>query len=195
MNIDFYFPTPIWWTDTTNVNNEKLLKYCYKMRDDNPQGRNVSNYGGWQSNDIKTEDISDLVDCIMKCVPKTLDDYGFDPHNTSTFFGNAWININRGKDTNQIHLHHGSYLSGVYYVKSTPESGDIFFYRDFNQSFVTSSFAKIVNHTSISSAVCHYPPKDGRIIMFPSNLLHSVDVSSDDEDRVSIAFNIGIRYA
>jgi uncharacterized protein (TIGR02466 family) len=193
LNTDYYFPTPIWWTDT-QIDNSKLLDYCYQLRESDPKGRHISNNGGWQSDEIDVNDISELVDCVMTTAPKTLVDYGFDLDKTSLFFGNAWVNINKGKDTNQIHLHHGSYLSGVYYVKATPQSGNIFFYKDFNQSFITSSFAKIVNNTSISGGVCYYPPKTGRVIMFPSNLLHSVDASSDDEDRISIAFNLGIRY-
>lgn len=194
MNLDFYFPTPIWWMDT-QIDNQKLLDYCYKLRESDPEGRQVSNRGGWQSNEINSDDIPELVECVVTNAQKTLFDYGYDMDRTSIFFGNSWVNINRGKDTNQIHCHHGSYLSGVYYVKASPESGNIFFYRNFDQSFITTSFAKVVNNTSISAGVCYYPPRTGRMIIFPSNLLHSVDASTDDEDRISIAFNIGIRYA
>jgi uncharacterized protein (TIGR02466 family) len=195
MNIDYYFPTPIWWTDS-NLDNDSILNYCYNLKKSDPEGRQISNRGGWQSAEINAcEDLPELVSFIMSCVPRTLVDYGFDVDRTSTFFGNSWVNINRKDNTNQIHVHHGSYLSGVYYVKATPESGNIFFYRNFDQSFITTSYAKVVNHTSISGGVVYYPPKTGRLLLFPSNLMHSVDASTDDEDRISIAFNVGIRYA
>lgn len=195
MNVDYYFPTPIWWTDS-NLDNDTILNYCYNLKKSNPEGKQISNRGGWQSAEINAgEDLPELVSFIMSCMPRTLVDYGFDLNKTSTFFGNSWININQKDNTNQIHMHHGSYLSGVYYVKATPESGNISFYRNFDQAFIISSYANVVNHTSISGGLVYYPPKTGRLLLFPSNLLHSVDASTDNEDRISIAFNIGIRYA
>ena len=77
----------------------------------------------------------------------------------------------------------------------TPNSGNIVFYRNFDQAYITSSFAKVVNNTAISGQTVSYTPKPGRLILFPSNLLHSVEASNDDGDRISIAFNIGISYA
>jgi uncharacterized protein (TIGR02466 family) len=194
MNLDFYFPTPIWWTDL-NIDNNFVLDYCYQKRKENPVGRQLSNRGGWQSEELPIkDDLIELTDRIMDSSVRTLDDYGFESNKTSIFFGNSWININKGSDTNQIHTHHGSFLSGVYYVKANENSGNIFFYRDFDQNFITTSYAKVTNHTSISSGVVFYPPKTGRLIVFPSNLLHAVDSNRDDEDRISIAFNIGIKY-
>ena len=49
INLDLYFPTPVWWTDT-NLNNEYLKDIVYNKKTDNPEGREISNYGGWQSN-------------------------------------------------------------------------------------------------------------------------------------------------
>jgi uncharacterized protein (TIGR02466 family) len=85
-------------------------------------------------------------------------------------------------------------LSGVYYVQATSDSGHIYFYKDFNQSFITTSYAKVEQNTALSAGLCYYPPRTGRLLLFPSSLLHSVDASKDDNDRISIAFNIGITY-
>lgn len=194
MNVDFYFPTPIWWMDS-HLDNNTILEYCLKKKEEDPAGRQISNRGGWQSDevDLKT-DLPHLVNFIMDHSTKTIYDYGYDSDRTKLFFGNSWININRGNNTNQVHMHHGSFLSGVYYVKTTEQSGNICFYRNYDQSFIITSYSKVVNHTSLSSAAAYYPPKDGRLILFPSNLLHSVEASEDDEERISIAFNLGITY-
>jgi uncharacterized protein (TIGR02466 family) len=195
MNVDFYFPTPIWWMDT-NLNNDNIKQYCYNLKENDPAGRHISNNGGWQSQEINLiDDLPELVQYIMEASQRTIYDYGYDPEKTKLFFGNAWVNINQKDNTNQIHLHHGSYLSGVYYVNVTPNSGNIVFYRNFDQAYITSSFAKVVNNTAISGQTVSYTPKPGRLILFPSNLLHSVEASNDDGDRISIAFNIGISYA
>ena len=52
MNLDFYFPTPVWWEDTT-LNNTEILKLCNQLRTEDPIGRKISNNGGWQSKDFK----------------------------------------------------------------------------------------------------------------------------------------------
>ena len=194
MNLDFYFPTPIWWIDT-GLDNQRILDYCIDLRKNDPDGREVSNFGGWQSNDIDCkQDLPELVEFVMNQSDRIISDYGFDRSKTSLWFGNSWVNINKGKQWNQIHHHHGSFLSGVYYVQATSDSGNIYFYKDFNQSFITTSYAKVESNTALSAGLCYYPPRTGRLLLFPSNLLHSVDKSRDEEDRISIAFNIGIRY-
>ena len=191
MNLDYYFPTPIWWEDT-QIDVGPLQEWAYSLLDEDPAGRKLSNRGGWQSKEIALPE--GLVYHIMNSCQRTIDDFGYNVEKTRLFMGNSWVNINRGPNTNQIHQHHGSFLSGVFYLKTTPESGKIFFYRNFDQAYITSSFASIENFTSLSSATVNYPPKDGRLIIFPANLSHAVDESTDDEDRISIAFNIGIRY-
>jgi len=35
-------------------------------------------------------------------------------------------------------------------------------------------------------------PVEGTIIMFPADLIHSVSQNDDDEDRISIAFNLSV---
>lgn len=192
MNLDYYFPTPIWWCDI-NIDNDYLLDYCYNKRESDPDGRKISNKGGWQSQELCGDDIPELAQEAVNRASRCITDYGFNSDNTGLFFGNSWININQRGDVNQIHLHHGSFLSGVYYVKCTQDSGDIYFYRNFDQNFIATSMAEVVTPTAITSGVVHYPPKVGRLIIFPSNLLHSVESSEDDEDRISIAFNIGIK--
>ena len=193
-NSDFYFPVPIWWTDT-NLDNTKILDVCYQLKDLDPVGRQISNNGGWQSQEVDINQyISNAVNVIKSYFPNIIDQYGFDSDRTKLFFGNSWININKKGDTNNVHLHHGSFLSGIYYVKATSNSGCIKFFRDFNQAFIIKSTAEIINPTYISANVATYSAKTGRLILFPSNLLHSVAASEDDEDRISIAFNIGINY-
>lgn len=193
MNLDYYFPTPIWWCDL-QIDNDYLLNYCYSLREKDPEGRKISNKGGWQSQEICGDDISELADAAINASARSIADYGYNQQKTGLFFGNSWININNRGDTNQIHLHHGSFLSGVYYVKANEDSGDIYFFRNFDQYFITNGMAEVVNHTPLSAGVVHYPPKTGRLIVFPSNLLHSVNENVDDEDRISIAFNIGIKH-
>ena len=37
-------------------------------------------------------------------------------------------------------------------------------------------------------------PEIGTAIIFPSELMHSVEVNQSNEDRISIAFNLSVSY-
>ena len=40
----------------------------------------------------------------------------------------------------------------------------------------------------------YFPPTEGRILIFPSNLDHEVKENKSDEDRISYSFNITLIY-
>lgn len=195
LNLDFYFPTPVWWTDL-DLDNTKLMDQIYDMRDNDPKGREISNRGGWQSQEINPDDIAELRDAIFPLVSqRCMSDYGYNPKDLALVFGNAWANINNEGDTNQIHLHHGSFLSGVYYVYAPEGSGKLFFYKNFDSQYIVESMAPIKNHTALSGGTVFYPATTGRLIIFPSNLPHAVDKNDEGcvSDRISIAFNLGLK--
>lgn len=195
MNLDLYFPTPIWWEDI-HIDNNAVLNFCHSLRDENPKGRKVSNVGGWQSDDIapgEKEELSELISTIYEKVGFCLDTYGFKPGSVSMEIGNLWVNINGKNDVNMAHTHTTCFLSGVYYVKASKESSNIVFYRNFVEDFVITSIAPVERHTQLSGSTAQYPPRTGRLIMFPSWVGHSVLPNPVDEERISIAFNIKMK--
>ena len=36
INLDLYFPTPVWWADT-GIDNELVSKFVYEQKDANPE--------------------------------------------------------------------------------------------------------------------------------------------------------------
>ena len=48
MKADLWFPTIIWQGDLKQANNIELAEYVDKLQQES-EGRQVSNYGGWQS--------------------------------------------------------------------------------------------------------------------------------------------------
>ena len=93
MNTDYYFPTPIWWIDT-QVNILEMHDLYLKIRE-NDSGREMSNFGGWQGNDILEGDYQ-LIDSFIKLVEdysaKCINDYGFAP-STKLKISNLWSKI------------------------------------------------------------------------------------------------------
>lgn len=192
MNTDYYFPTPVWWTDT-NVNLELLYDLCQEIRKKD-SGREMSNFGGWQSNDILLGDytvIDNFIELIEDYSNKCINDYGF-ANSTKLKVSNLWFSSNSNGGFNQIHNHAGAFVSGTFYVKVPKNAGEIVFYRNHFEEYAITGAAPIVQHTAISGSTCRYDPREGRLIMFPGYLQHAVMPTDGDNERISISFNMGV---
>ena len=192
MNTDFYFPTPVWWEDT-NIDNTPIVQLCNKLRTEDPDGRLISNNGGWQSKDFKLQEHNefiDFVDAVSDMSMSCLNDYGYVNGAYKLEMLNGWFNVNQKGNSNQIHTHGGSFISGTYYVQAEQDQSELIFYKNFTEDFVISSAGQIDNFTAISGATCRYPPKTGRLILFPSYVPHGVMPSTSDNERISLAFNM-----
>ena len=59
MNMDMFFPTPVWW-EQTQLDNTDMLKLCYQLHTDDDDGRVLSNQGGWQSKDFRPDAYAEM---------------------------------------------------------------------------------------------------------------------------------------
>ena len=94
----------------------------------NDKGRVISNYGGWQSSDIKPGD-SDQIDNLVKLLNDEMKTCAQQVGLKECEIYNIWININPPNSYNHLHNHIGSVLSGEYYVEADKQ-GNIQFERN-----------------------------------------------------------------
>ena len=179
-----WFATPI-WHEHSNLNTEKIAKKCLYLMESGFPNRKYSNMGGWQSNDLdlsKYKDFEELVDYINTC----LANIAAEVHPKFKLgLMNAWININPKGTWNTRHAHPCSIISGVFYVATDQNTGDIIF-----DSGSASKHYRMNPYDSdmfLRSAVYH--PADGMIVLFPSWIEHEVTVNNSNKNRISIAFN------
>lgn len=195
MNCDLWFPTPIWHT-ILEVNNKKIYDFCKKMQlEDN--GRNRSNQGGWQSHDILPADHTELFELsqeIFKYTATALDCFKYDTKNKQLYFYNLWININSDRYSyNKTHTHPGTLMSGVYYLKCNNNSGKICFPRNDTEDYIIQSGGDIKEYNQFNYSIAGYTPEVSKLIIFPAWIPHYVEPNEDDSERISLAFNIGLR--
>ena len=188
--IEDIFPTPLYQVDL-DCNILEMQEYCLDMMN-TQDGRNVSNSGGWQSNDLKG------VHMVLNELFEDIEHHGNIFAKECSFkkpvkIVNIWININGYKDYNLAHLHSHTMLSGVFYVKCPPNCGNIVFnhptekthqydWRGSNFETLNKYSYGIINGQSI----------ENRLYMFPSWLEHYVTPNMNkNEKRISIAFNLG----
>jgi uncharacterized protein (TIGR02466 family) len=195
MNFEMFFPSPIWWEDTTDIDNDPILDLCQRAKHLDPEGRKLSNQGGWQSMDFKAgvhPELKQLEDKILSQAQQCVRDYGYVEEKCVVVIDNFWININGKNNSNSVHIHDSSFVSGVYYVKARDGQGNINFYKDYYQDYIIASQAPIHHYTPISASAISYPPRTGRLMFFPGSLPHGVESNQLDEERISIAFNVNL---
>jgi|TARA_R100001530_G_scaffold127717_2_gene97028 uncharacterized protein (TIGR02466 family) len=99
-----------------------------------------------------------------------------------------WLNINRKGNSNTVHDHPESVLSGVFYIKVPKDSGDLVFTNDALLRFFP---LRVNNYNSNNSQVWKFIPQEGMLYLFPSWLKHEVTPNNSNKERISIAFNFG----
>lgn len=193
MNIEFYFPTPLWWEQTQGLDVLAIEHFCKDLRSHQPEGRKLSNQGGWQSIDFLGGTfpiLKDLENKILTQAHQCVRDYGYAEDRVFVSLGNMWVNINEEGNTNSVHIHDDSFISGVFYVKAQPGQGNINFYKCFSHDYIVASQAPIDHYTLLSASAMSFEPMTGKLILFPGYLPHGVERNNMAEERISISFNV-----
>ena len=195
---DNLFPSQVWRHHTDKIDNRKLENIILE-KEQKDKGVTFTNVGGYHSSAInleKEKGFKCIYDYINECMEVILFENNYKP-NLGILSSHGWININRKGDFNREHVHPDCHWSGVYYVKTPANCGEL----RFHNPIVASSMVKsghLLNLTSSNIKTSFFlnsiplDPYEGSILIFPSWLFHSVDPNRSNYDRISISFNIDI---
>lgn len=167
-----------------------LIEYVYNERENDPAGQEFSNRGGWQSTPFK---ISDENNIIHSYIYDSIANFTVVNQGVRMYI-DAWMNINPKGSFNEKHTHPGCAFAGTIWIKIPENSGNLYFYSPFGHissdeiMSYDPNFANSFNipHTAFTV------PEEGKMLIFPSYLEHSVAENNSDEDRISMSFNIRI---
>ncbi len=140
---------------------------------------------------------------LLQCINKTVVDY-LHLHNQRyqcEWHVQSWPNVNRFGDYHDLHNHPHSYLSGTYYVKVPVDveelpgrddrrPGAISFYDprpQANMNAVSGDPQIEAEHT--------VQPEDGLVLLWPSFLHHFVHPNLSQQPRISISFNVVLKWS
>ena len=190
--VKMLFPTCIHEYVYEKFKKKELIDFCYKQKEQNPEGLFNSNRGGWHSpfyNLSKDENI------ISKTLSKGLGKSVFTSINSNLGVNvQYWIMINPVNSYNTSHTHPDAHLSGVMWIKSDNKSGDLLV----NSPFDFTGFVECHSYIDeFKQNTAFYPtykfePITGKMLTFPSSLRHEVTVNKSNEDRIAVSFNIRI---
>ena len=197
------FSTPVIlfdFPDSEQINGS--LADLIRRKRDNHDGIGRSNLGGWHSEDDMMAWAPDqarriLTQAVELCGPKLADvhpggkrDFQFDAR--------MWANINGPNHANQLHCHPGAIWSGVYYVNIGEDGsgadleGELMLQDPrfpMNTMYMPDLLLKDADNEPQYSQFA-VKPANGRMVLFPSWLMHSVRPYKGNGERISVAFNV-----
>lgn len=115
---------------------------------------------------------------------------------TSTNFEmtNSWAVKHLKGDESGAHTHANSMISGVFYIQTDDESGEIVFHKDKSQFNIFTPTVNVPfkgkNLNVFNALGWAITPKNNMLVLFPSSLNHSVMPSRSDTERYCVAFNL-----
>ena len=140
----------------------------------------------WKLAELKT-----VVDLIMKESNEVLDFYKV--KRDSHYVSNMWANITHPNHRHHLHIHPNCLLSGILYVTTPKACGPTVFEDPRPGARILEP--QYTEMTAVNSNRFIVAAEKGRLLIWPSYLLHAVDAgqSESEEERIVIAFNIMIR--
>ena len=181
-----------------NVFNEELAKELYPTcREilDNPKEDNRYLFGKttfWQQRIMKENmyKFANFFKFVDKEARKLLDKLDIDIEDKEIHIKDFWVSEMYKGGSHTTHVHSPeNHLSGNFYVHAEPNSSNIVFTRDMHGDLL--HFIKRKKHTKYNSAQWSFPPEPGRLLMWESDLMHSVEQNQSDS-RISLTFNLRI---
>lgn len=184
--------------------NAALLAIVLKQE----EGYNSAKKGTDLTSDYLSQDFltidNPVIGWLKGCINKSVGDYlrhcGL---NYEVSWGlQAWPNINRRGDYHNVHNHPHSYLSGTYYVavpnaqqfdqasRNDLNPGAISFYDPRAQANMLA-----IRGDAQVEAEHRVMPSAGMLMLWPSFLHHFVHPNASDELRVSVSFNVVLKWS
>ena len=166
------FASPFW--HIRDDMPQGALKWALNYKKTHPMAQRRSNRGGYQSmptHNFDEFEYKSYIIAVLRFLPKfTLQ--------------NWWVNVNGKGDFNMAHTHSGSDLSLVWYLTDNNNSLTIHNPMSYSRSNLNIALPDI-NPDNISISA-----KAGDFLVFPGDVIHSVDQHELDTPRISLSLNM-----
>ena len=187
---DFIFTSSFGQTSHQFSFNKDLEKFALKLEKNSPSIVR-SNHNGYHSDylDITIPLIKKFYDAIRPAVDVYIQSLNIErPYDF--YFNQPWLNVNRKGASNNTHNHPHNFLAGVYYIKTPPLCGDLYFLSTRCSSLSVLRYSKYTNE---NSSFWKIKAKAGNLVIFPADILHTVQANQSNKPRISLSFNINIK--
>ena len=175
------FSVPIWGFifNDHKYQSENYLERILEIEQTEPSERK-SNFGGFQTRDNLHKE--PVLREFVSMLNKVSNDIMKEQNGAEVEVKEMWANINHEYNHNGAHIHSGI-LSGVFYLKTPPNSGKL----------VLVNPAVRADGKFLRASNFGINPEPLACIIFPSWLEHYVEPNLSNDLRVSISFNVDVK--
>ena len=204
LNLESYFPSPVWWADESkfvnklNKASDKYIKDAQKRlkKDIDKRNKKFGDKGDMGNVFHSTSLIGDpkfkqLQDYIGSTSSNLLNEMGFDLTNYQVFITEMWVQefAKKGGGHHTLHTHWNGHISGFYFLKAD-ESTSLPIFEDPRPGNVMNLLPeKDKTKVTYASSQINYQVKPGRLMFFPSYMPHQYVVDMGYEPFRFIHWN------
>tara|TARA_B100000902_G_scaffold48017_1_gene55161 strand:+ start:289 stop:897 length:609 start_codon:yes stop_codon:yes gene_type:complete len=187
--IDAVFATPVYKSDNLYKLTNEQLDYLKTLEMIKNKGGNFLTTRKDIMNDESMKDFKHWCLLNVRAFAKQLGA----SERTSFYITQSWMNRNPPHSYHHTHMHPNSIFSCIYYVEG--DKCPTYFYRyDDRTSFGNFAFYENDKGSNAFTATkAGVMNEVGRLVIFPSSMVHDVDNNESDKDRVTISFNTFIK--
>jgi uncharacterized protein (TIGR02466 family) len=189
-NVRNLFPIPLFEV----ILDEELIKeevdfVMRKIREENILHVNENNLASDESFVLDSWNLKGIKNCIEVSL-KTFIDNVLEYDYEDFYITQSWVNVNAPGDSHHYHRHPNSVLSGILYLNTGKDCGDVVFHRPESHYRNIEPKVNFNEENYLTWSTVHFAPQNNQLFIFPSNLYHSVSKNvSLTIDRVSLSFN------
>lgn len=188
MQIESLFPTAVLNDQFYRPVSKEEKDYCRSLE----MRGNIANQTSKDTYVLKNPAMKDIETFINQKLQLYFEEIYKPTDNLEIFVTQSWINHTREGQQHHVHNHPNSILSGVFYIEADKLCDKITFIK----THLTDIQINPREFHPFNSNAWYYNVGEGSLVIFPSNVKHSVgpvEKSSNRDVRISLAFNTFIK--
>ncbi len=189
MPVEYFFPKAFYYQDEllSEDENRRLLQAARSLRHEIPESSRPNLYTTYGSvaNVLERSEFAMLRAALIPSIAECLAILETREGNRCVIT-DSWVSISGPGNYERMHTHDGSYVSGVYYIKTAPGCGDLYF-EELQDNLWASRRMEAEHFNTVS-----YTPVERRVILFNSRMAHHVGQNMSSEDRIAVSFNVSL---
>jgi uncharacterized protein (TIGR02466 family) len=179
--------TPIWelQTDFDKEFNERLLNEIYSIGKNIQTGVDINPHDSLWSynkpylNQLKKTIINSVTKCVQEDIPEARE------LNITCESYMCWTNIREPGESLEIHAHTDSAIAVTYFIKCGENCGDLILFD--TKDCISWETGQLTGNNIKRKRIS---PVEGKLVFFPSYVLHTVEENKSNDLRITITCDL-----
>jgi len=188
LSVNPMWQTPVWevQTELTKEFNESLLDEIYQIGKNIKTGVDTSPHDSlWDYNRPCLNTIKKIIiDIVTEKVREGIQEVRDLNISCESFM--CWANIREPGEALEVHAHSDSAIAVTYYIKAQDDCGDLVLFD--TKDAIDWEQGKLNDNPILKTK--RLKPIEGRLVFFPSYVLHTVEENKSNDLRVSLTCDL-----